>query len=293
MYKFEAKWIASLAISGSLLCGSTVLAGCKKSAPPASPSIPVQNSDGTVSTPNGTVTAPAGSGPAQQESTQPKQYAVRNADGSITNPNGSVTFPEGSKVADKENAPNGASSASSPAPAPIIRQPAPPPPPSYPSVPVGTSFVVRTNGTLSAHDNAVGDRWNGSLERPLIYHGRTVFDRGTAVSGEVVSSKGVGRFKGAGDIGIEVTDIGGHHVDSSDYEKSRKGRGKRSAGFLAGGGGLGAIIGGLAGGGKGALIGGLAGAGGGAAAGSFTGNTNVVIPAESVITFRLRSSLDR
>jgi hypothetical protein len=54
---------------------------------------------------------------------------------------------------------------------------------------------------------------------------------------------------------------------------------------------VGALIGGLAGGGKGALIGGLAGAGAGTAAGAYTGNRDVVIPSESVLTFRLTAAL--
>ena len=48
-----------------------------------------------------------------------------------------------------------------------------------------------------------------------------------------------------------------------------------------------AQTGGLAGGGKGALIGGLLGAGAGTAGAAFTGNKDVVIPSESVITFHL------
>jgi hypothetical protein len=56
---------------------------------------------------------------------------------------------------------------------------------------------------------------------------------------------------------------------------------------------LGALIGGLAGGGKGALIGGLAGGGAGTAAGAYTGSRDVVIPAESRITFRLTQSVTR
>ena len=57
--------------------------------------------------------------------------------------------------------------------------------------------------------------------------------------------------------------------------------------MIGGGAGLGAIIGGLAGGGKGALIGGLAGAGAGTAASAYTGNKDVIIPSESVVTFTL------
>ncbi len=47
------------------------------------------------------------------------------------------------------------------------------------------------------------------------------------------------------------------------------------------------LIGGLAGGGKGALIGGLLGAGAGTAGAAFTGNKDVTVPAESVVTFKL------
>ncbi len=275
----------SLSWTAAVLLSTSILAtGCKKTA-----TEPVQNAPGAVTNANGSVTVPAQSVAPAAGQTPPQQYAVRNPDGSITNPDGSVTYPAGSQVAVKEN---------SPAPAPVnpataSGAPVPPPAPIVRTVPAGTSVVVRTNGTISAHDSNVGTRWTGSLVRPLAYHGETVFAAGSEVSGEVVASKGVGRFKGAGDLGIVLTSIGREHVETSEYEKFRKGRGKRSAAFTGGGAGLGAIIGGLAGGGKGALIGGLAGGGGGAAAGAYTGNTDVVIPAESVITFRLTNSLTR
>ena len=239
---------------------------------------------------------------------------IRNSDGSITNPDGSVTYPAGvtppgyaAPAQAPVTAPSGspaATASTATGPAPVQQQPAPvqqayssaPPPPPAPvrlTVPAGTAVTIRTNGTLSASRNEVGDRFNGTLERALVYHGETIYRSGTPVSGSIVASKGKGRFKGAGDLGIELTAIGDNRVETSEYEKVGKGRGKRTAGFIGGGGGLGALIGGLAGGGKGALIGGLAGAGAGTAATAYTGNRDVVIPAESVITFRLRSSLTR
>ncbi len=240
------------------------------------------------------------------------QLGVRNSDGSITNPDGSVTYPAGvtppggaAPVAAPTVAPAGspaaAASAGSPAPvqqAPMQQQamtaaPLPPPAPVRLTIPAGTAVTVRLNGGLAASRNEVGDRFSGVLERPLAYHGETIYRAGTPVSGEVVASKGKGRFKGSGALGIELTAIGQNRVETSEYEKVEKGRGKRTAGFIGGGGGLGALIGGIAGGGKGALIGGLAGAGAGTAAGAYTGNRDVVISAESVITFRLRSSLTR
>ncbi|HVT97645.1 MAG TPA: hypothetical protein VHE33_09070, partial [Acidobacteriaceae bacterium] len=61
--------------------------------------------------------------------------------------------------------------------------------------------------------------------------------------------------------------------------------------FAGGGGALGAVIGGLAGGGKGAAIGALAGAGAGTAGSAVTGNKEILLPAETLVTFRLERSV--
>ena len=82
-----------------------------------------------------------------------------------------------------------------------------------------------------------------------------------------------------------------YEVSTSAFTKVVKGKGKRTAVLAGGGGGLGALIGGLAGGGKGALIGGLAGAGAGTAGAAYTGNKDLEIPAESRVTFRLARSI--
>ncbi len=159
------------------------------------------------------------------------------------------------------------------------------------TAPAGTRIVVRTNETLSAGKNEVGDAFSGELEEPIVSHGETLFRRGTRVSGTVVAAKGRGRFKGEGAIGIEISSIGSVRVHTSEYEKESKGKGKRTGALIGGGAGLGAIIGGLAGGGKGAVIGGLAGAGAGTAGAAYTGNKDVVIPSESVLTFSLLDPL--
>lgn len=155
----------------------------------------------------------------------------------------------------------------------------------------GTSIPVRITERLSASHDEVGDRFTGVVAEDVTSQGNVVLRRGTPVEGSVVASKGRGRFKGAGALGIELTSIAGTPVTSSEYEVAVKGKGKRTAVFAGGGAGLGALIGGLAGGGKGALIGGLAGAGGGTAADAFTGNRDVVIPSESLVRFRLENAV--
>ncbi len=160
------------------------------------------------------------------------------------------------------------------------------------TVPSGATVRITTSETLSAKQNNVGDSFSAVLSEPLTTKGGgSVFKRGTRVTGTVVAAKGQGRFKGAGDLGIELNSIAGIPVHTSTYEAVTKGKGKRTAVMAGGGTGLGALIGGLAGGGKGALIGGLAGAGAGTAGAAFTGNKDVVIPSESQLTFTLTSSL--
>jgi hypothetical protein len=151
---------------------------------------------------------------------------------------------------------------------------------------------VTITQTLSASRNNAGDPFEAVLGRTLTSrNGAVVFPRGTRVRGVVSAAKGKGRFKGSGDLAIELTSIGGTRVSTTEYEAVNKGRGKRTAGIIGGGTGLGAIIGGLAGGGKGALIGGLAGAGAGTAGAAYTGSRDVVIPSESTVTFRLTQSV--
>ena len=142
---------------------------------------------------------------------------------------------------------------------------------------------------ISAKNNNVGDGFTGSLAAPITTSGgKVIFAKGAPVQGTVVAAKGRGKFKGEGQLAIQVSSISGMAVTTSSYLKEEKGKGKRSAGLIGGGAGGGALIGGLAGGGKGALIGGLVGAGAGTAGAALTGNKDIVIPAESVVSFTLQ-----
>jgi hypothetical protein len=189
----------------------------------------------------------------------------------------------------------GAAPAPAPAPGPAMTA-APPPPPAVPPpppppkkyvVPAGSQVVVRMGQTLTAKGSNVGDSFTGTLAQSLVVHGVKVIKAGAPVTGTVVAAKGQGRFKGEGNLVIAVNRVGSYSVATSSYEATTKGKGKRTGAFVGGGAGGGALIGGLAGGGKGALIGGLLGAGAGTAGAAFTGNKDVSIPAEGVVTFNL------
>jgi hypothetical protein len=255
----------ALALSSALL-----MSGCKSSQPASDATTAQQPASQPASQPAAEPAPPPAAAPAASPATSAASPAVAPAPAMTPAPAPTV--------------------AAAPAPAPVAETPAPapPPPPKKLTVASGTAIPVTITQQLSAKNNNVGDSFSGELAGPVkASGGATVFPRGAHVLGTVVGAKGRGRFKGAGDLAIQITSISGTPVSVGIYEQEEKGKGKRTAGLIGGGGGGGALIGGLAGGGKGALIGGLIGAGAGTAGAAFTGNKDIVIPAESVVNFRL------
>ena len=162
-------------------------------------------------------------------------------------------------------------------------------------IPAGTHIAVTTTSELGSKVSVPGDTFSATVAEPVVVNGMTVIKAGSSASGTVVDAKALGRFKGGASLALRLDTVRAYgttyQIASSTIDRAQKGKGKRSAGFIAGGGGAGALIGGLAGGGKGALIGGLLGAGAGTAGAAFTGNKDIVIPAETTLTFRLEHSL--
>lgn len=172
--------------------------------------------------------------------------------------------------------------------------PAPAPPPVY-TVPAGTRISVSLGQDINSKTATEGQPFSATVAIPVVVGGKTIIRNGASASGTVVATKSRGRFKGEGflELRLDAVRADGHTypVATETVERVQKGKGKRTAGFVGGGGGFGALIGGLAGGGKGALIGGLAGAGAGTAGTAFTDNKPIVIPAETVLTFRLTNKI--
>ena len=170
-----------------------------------------------------------------------------------------------------------------------------PPPPSAVVIPVDTRLRVRLDEDLGSKISEPGQSFSATVADDVVVDGQTVIPRGAHAEGSVIDAKALGHFKGGALIELRLervrTNWGSYPVATSTMEQVEKGKGKRTAGFAGGGGAFGAIIGGLAGGGKGAAIGALAGAGAGTAGSAMTGNHEIVLPAETLLTFRLEHSV--
>lgn len=176
-----------------------------------------------------------------------------------------------------------AAAPSRPAPAPAA--------PAAIDLPAGTSIRVRLDQDLGSKISQPGDSFTATVADDVVVDGKTVIARGSRADGAVIDAKPLGKFKGGAELVVKLervtTSEGSYPVSTSSVTRAEKGKGKRTAIFAGGGAGLGALIGGLAGGGKGAAIGALAGGGAGTAGGAMTGNKQIVLPAETLLTFRL------
>jgi hypothetical protein len=159
------------------------------------------------------------------------------------------------------------------------------------SVPAGTRILIRTIDSIDSSKQKTGYRFKASLETNLQLENTVVAQRGTIVYGRLAEASSAGRMSGSSQLTLELTDIvingTSYPLMTSTYEIKGKGEGKKTAGKVLGGAGLGALIGGIAGGGAGAAIGVVAGAAGGTALAASKKGEQLQVPSESLLEFRI------
>jgi len=195
--------------------------------------------------------------------------------------------PEASPVSEPQSTP-----APSDTPTPT---PTPTPAPTPIVIPSGTAISIRTTSAIGTNDSKSNQEFEASLAKPVLSGNEVVIPKGAAVKGVILKAESAGRIKGEGALILQLTSLtlqGKSYRIATDHAMQQsKSRGKRSAAMIGGGGAAGALIGGLAGGGKGAAIGALAGAGAGTAGATMTGKRDMVIPAETILDFKLTAPL--
>jgi len=197
-----------------------------------------------------------------------------------------------------DNSQNAASTNSPATTAPAANSaPAAPPKPQIVTVtiPAGTTLTVRLGQALGSKVSQAGQSFNATLAHDVAVGGQTIIPAGASAAGTVVNAQPLGRFKGGALLELQLISINVNGTDrgiqTAAVTQTEKGKGKRTAVGAGGGAALGAIVGALAGGGKGAAIGALAGGGAGTAGAAFTGNKEIVLPAESALSFKLSQPL--
>ena len=155
------------------------------------------------------------------------------------------------------------------------------------TIPAGTKVVVRMGSELSSGTAQVGETWKGTLAKDVVVNGNTVAKTGDEVTGKITNAKSSGRLHAPGQLSLRLTSINGEAVHSGVYARTGKSHTKSNATKIGGGAAAGALIGAIAGGGKGAAIGTLAGGAAGTGVAAYTGKEEVVIPAETPMTFTI------
>src|SRR5215472_15408101 len=119
------------------------------------------------------------------------------------------------------------------------------------TIPAGTRILIRTIDSLDSSKQKTGYRFTASLETNLQADDVLVAPRGSTVYGRLAEASSAGRMSGSSQLTLELTDIvingTAYPLLTSTSEVKGKGEGKKTAGKVLGGTGLGALIGGIAG----------------------------------------------
>lgn len=183
---------------------------------------------------------------------------------------------------------------------------APPPAPAVAGAPASAPSVAAEPFTLAAgtrihvwlaqrldtKHSYGGEPFLAHISEPIVIGDRVIVPKGTPVHGHVISARPSGRLRGRAQIllALDSLELRGRRytMTTSVADRVSRSHKRRNLAFIGGGSGGGAVIGALAGGGLGAVIGAGVGAGAGTVGAVVTGRKNVVLPAETRLSFILR-----
>jgi hypothetical protein len=249
---------------------------------------------------------------SQASSTVPSERATRGMGRKSRKPRRSEdSDADNGPVIDSNNDSNSSqmradnNSASDPAPpisevpsnnvAPVQTPPPPLPAPKRLIIDQGTQLAVRLIDPIDSEKNQSGDTFRATLNAPLSSDGEQAVPAGTEVKGHLVDVKSAGKFAGQSVVVLQLDSLssGGktYSLQTDQYRKEGKSRGKNTAEKVGGGAIVGGIIGAIAGGGKGAAIGTAAGAGVGGGAQAASKSQQIKLPSETVLNFTLQAPI--
>jgi Protein of unknown function (DUF3300) len=153
------------------------------------------------------------------------------------------------------------------------------------SIKPGTEIQVQLLGQLDTGRTQAGEEFSATLAERVRMGSEEAWPRGTQVRGRVVDVVSSGRLKRPASIALQLTQIGDTSIETETEQIDGKSHAGRNVTLIGGGATVGAVLGGIAGGGKGALIGTAIGAGAGTATAAATGKQEIVLPAETSLTF--------
>ena len=164
------------------------------------------------------------------------------------------------------------------------------------TVPSGTPLTVTLADAISTETNKEGNTFTAHLTDPIIVNGKDVAEKGDRISGHIKTIEEPGRVKGRARLELVLDQITtSNHMYKLSTEPFIAVDGSstdRDAGMIAGGAGVGAVIGAIAGGGKGAAIGAIIVGGTGTTAVLLTKGKQLKLEPETKINFVLSKDVD-
>jgi len=158
-------------------------------------------------------------------------------------------------------------------------------------IPAATTITVRTIDSIDSTQVGAGQKFRASIDDPVVLGDKVIIPRGAncvVQIDQVQENKDLAIKLYSVTVGGKSYDVAANYAQLEATGTSKTTKGFRRSALL---GGLGAAIGGIAGGGSAAAIGAVSGVGLGAISGAMAKGKTLNVPAETRLTFQLRTPL--